>query len=145
MAGSDTTAVALLSILFHIIRNEVVRNRVYEEIDQFLPSHERVSYSAAANLHYLNSCCKEGMRMAPSVAMPLPRETPANGCTILGTYLPAGVRLGINPAVSHYDPKTFGLADRYQPERWLQESPESEKLFLFGRGKRACPGKNVSS
>ena len=95
---------------------------------------------------YLKTCITEGMRVHPSVALPLQRHIPTRGTTIAGVYLAEGYRVGVNAAVVHYD-KDFlgGDADQFTPDRWIEgESVQMDKAMIpFGAGSRTCIGKNV--
>lgn len=97
-------------------------------------------------LPYLVACCKEGMRMHPSVGLSLPRHVPAGGKVIAGRFFAEGSRVGINAAVLHFDESVFGPdAAVFNPDRWLTDSAaEMDRHMLhFGGGARTCIGKNV--
>jgi cytochrome P450 len=73
---------------------------------------------------------KEAMRMHPGVAFPLERVVPSGGMVICDKHLPAGTIVGINPAVIHYNTDIFGAdADKFRPERWLDEDKERVKMM----------------
>jgi cytochrome P450 len=105
-----------------------------------------VQYHEAVGLAYLNACCKEGMRLHPSVGMTLPRHVPKGGCNIAGQWFPEGTRVGVNAAVVQRDKTIFGQdANDFVPERWLsKDAARMERYMLhFGGGSRTCIGKNV--
>lgn len=149
-AGADTTAIAMSSIIGHMIRSPRVYQKLTSEIDTAIADGELsvpVKYKEAIKLPYLRACINEGMRMHPSVGLSMPRESPPGGITINDTYIPEGYNVGINPAVVHYDTDWFGAdAEHYNPDRWLGEDAQHmEKAMLhFGIGTRICIGKNVS-
>jgi hypothetical protein len=99
-------------------------------------------------LPFVTSCIKEAMRLHPSVGLSMQRLAPAEGIELAGKFIPQGYRIGVNPAVVHYDKDTFGAdANQFRPERWLV-SEESFKamervILTFGAGTRTCIGKNV--
>jgi cytochrome P450 len=106
-----------------------------------------VIYSEAIKLPYLKACVSEGMRLHPSVGLTMPRLVPAGGTIISNFNIPAGYRVGINPAVIHYDKDVFGSdAESFNPDRWIHgDAIQMEKtLVQFGAGPRTCIGKNVS-
>ncbi|KAG4288531.1 hypothetical protein FPRO06_06183 [Fusarium proliferatum] len=149
-AGSDTTAIAMRAILFNIIRNPKVYERLLAEIDQ-ASAEGRLSnpakYSEAIKLPYFVACCKEGFRVHPSVGMSMPRHVPPTGVNIAGRYFPGGSRVGMSAHVVHFDKGIFGQdADCYNPDRWLQPGAEVMERYLmhFGAGPRTCVGKNIS-
>ncbi|OQE14117.1 hypothetical protein PENSTE_c038G09347 [Penicillium steckii] len=150
-AGSDTTAAALSSILFHLMKSPAAYERLTGEIDEATAtgklSYPRVKYPEASKLPYLVACCKEGMRMHPSVGLTLPRVVPAEGRQIAGQWFPGGLRVGMNAAIVHFDKGIFGEdADVYNPDRWFREdaSQMDRHMFQFGGGSRTCIGKNIS-
>ncbi|EPE33442.1 Cytochrome P450 [Glarea lozoyensis ATCC 20868] len=149
-AGADTTAIAINSVLYHLMKNPKAYKKLTAEIDEAVTNstlHIPVSYAAAIKLPYLKACVNEGMRMHPSVGLTMPRVVPAGGTIICDTDIPAGYRVGINPAVVHYDKEVFGSdADEFNPDRWIiGDAVKMEKTILqFGAGSRTCIGKNIS-
>lgn len=157
LAGADTTAATLCAIVYYVLKNPRVHQKLQEELDcsgLTIPA----SYDEAIKLPYLSAVIRETMRMHPGVGLPLERVVPQSGLTTPdGTVLPPGTIVGMNPWVVHMDKTTFGQdAASFVPERWLQSPLESEEEFktrttsmknadlTFGAGKRACLGKNVS-
>ena len=138
------------SILYHLMKNPNAYSRLMEEIsdaDKKGMFNPYLKYIDTQKLPYFQACCKEGMRIHPSVALHLPRHVPPDGCVIAGKRLPKGYRVGVNAAVLHYDKMIFGDdADEFNPDRWFREDAVNmEKyLFQFGAGPRGCIGKNVS-
>ncbi|KAL4947925.1 cytochrome P450 [Aspergillus filifer] len=108
-----------------------------------------LSYKEASDLPYLKACIKKSMRLHPAVSYPLPRTVPPGGATISGVYVPAGYRVGINPAVVQYDKEVFGDdADEYNPESWLKGDADVQRMdkamFPFGGADDGCIGKNMA-
>ncbi|GME65169.1 Pisatin demethylase [Neofusicoccum parvum] len=147
-AGSDTTAVAIRSALYHLCKDPRVYARLEEEIDRFDVEGRLghvVTYAEASRMPYLSAVCKEAMRVFPSIALSFPRHVPDGGREICGYYIPAGYRVGVNPAAFHFVKSIFGEdADDFNPERWFRsEAKEMERhMFQFGQGTRQCIGKN---
>jgi Cytochrome P450 len=87
-------------------------DKLLAELDDFdsrgLLSRPQTKYAEAIKMPYLVACCKEGMRLHPSVGLGLPRYVPSNGATISGRFFPPGSRVSINAAVIHYDKSIFG-------------------------------------
>jgi cytochrome P450 len=135
MAGSDTTAAAITAILYHLMRAPSAYAKLTKEIEMAGDEHrlsENVKYSEAVTLPYLVACCKEGMRLHPSVGMTLPRCVPPQGCIIAGERFPGGTRVGVNAAVVQRDPQIFGgHADSFIPERWLRADAKRMERYMF--------------
>ncbi|KAH6670987.1 cytochrome P450 oxidoreductase [Plectosphaerella plurivora] len=146
-AGSDTTAIALRSIIYHTLRNPEAHRRLVEEV-RCTFSHGDISFATANKLPYLGAVIKESLRLHPSVGMMLVRVVPNGGATICGKHLSAGVEVGINPWVLHRDPQVFPDPDLFVPERWLPEVSDEDRLkqmnrswIPFGHGAHTCSGR----
>lgn len=152
-AGSDTTAIAIRSVLYYTLRDDTVRNRLQTEIREALPADDlsSVRFAAVNALPYLGAVIKEGIRLHPSVGMMLVRVVPEGGATLCGRAIPAGAQVGVNPWILHRDPEVFDDPDTFRPERWLDEKTEPERLKLmnrswipFGHGAHTCSGRWIS-
>lgn len=94
-----------------------------------------IQYHEAVGLSYLMACCKEGMRLHPSVGMTLPRRVPRGGCVIAGQWFPEGTRVGVNAAVVQRDRGVFGHdADEFVPERWFRPNAAKMERCMFQVG-----------
>jgi cytochrome P450 len=156
-AGSDTTAISLRSVIYHLCRSPPSKAKLVAELDSAYARGELsfpIALAQANKLPYLQAVMQEGLRMHPAVGMTLPRVTPDGGITIAGTFIPQGTVVGVNPWVLHRDKGIFGEdADVFRPERWLEQG-EGEKarsrgdmerfFFAFGAGARVCLGRNLS-
>lgn len=153
-AGSDTTAVTLSAILYHLIRNPPAMQRLVNEISKLRPTgdctKESVPFAKAQELPYLQACIKEGMRLHSATGLPLWRVVPEGGAQVCGRYFPGGSVVGINTWVAHYSEEVFGDdAEEFMPERWLDSSEEQLRkmgsyLMPFGIGSRTCIGRHIS-
>ena len=148
-AGSDTTAIAMRSILYFLMKNPQTYERLVAEIDSAAENgslSNPIKYLEATRLPYFVACCKEGMRLHPSVGMSMPRHVPSGGKVIAGRYFPEGSRVGMSAYVLHFDQDIFGEdARQWNPDRWLKPGSELMERYLihFGAGPRTCAGKNV--
>lgn len=153
-AGSDTTAIALRAIFYHLLKCPWTLEKLEQEIESAdkngLFATQCVSWTESQQLVYLNVVIKEGLRIHPPVGLPLERVVGPAGLSIYGTKLPPGTIVGVNPWVIHRDRDIFGPdADTFRPERWLEVEGEERKrmesaMFAFGGGTRTCIGKNIS-
>ena len=95
VAGSDTTAIALRSVVYYTCRNPEKKRKLLEELDEadregLLSSP--VSYKeSTTHLRYLDAVLKEAMRLHPSIGLLLERTVPPEGATICGVDLPGGM------------------------------------------------------
>ncbi|KAL2066183.1 hypothetical protein VTL71DRAFT_2254 [Oculimacula yallundae] len=154
-AGSDTTAITLSSIFYHLLRYPATYRKLQEEIDTAAKEgniSDPVTFKEAQNeLPYLQAVIKEALRIHPATGLPMQRIVPAEGTTIAGVFIPGGASVGINSWVAHRNQSVFGRdAEEWRPERWLEfeeqgRGGEVERYMLaFGMGSRTCIGKNIS-
>jgi cytochrome P450 len=156
-AGSETTAISLSSIFYHLAKHPRVYEKLMAELDASTASgmiadraNRQVSWTEAQQLPYLEAVIQEAFRMHPAPGLILERYTPQQGIEICGQYIPGGVIVGCNAWVVHRRKEVFGEdVDVFRPERWIEASPEQLKtmnaaMFQFGAGSRTCIGKNIS-
>lgn len=132
LAGSDSTAIYLRSIIYYLLRNPESFRKVLDE----LSDHESrgsisrvITWTEAKSLTYLDACIKEAGRLHPVVGQQFERVAPIGGFTINGHFIPEGTVVGINPWVSHRDKTVFGEdAEAWNPNRWLVEKSEQHRM-----------------
>jgi cytochrome P450 len=157
LAASDTTSATLTTIIYHILKHPDVHEKARSETraaDLSVPA----TYAEVSKLSYLNAVILEVMRIFPTTGIELERKVGPGGLTLpSGQNLSAGSVVGLNAWAVHRDGAVFGDdADRFRPERWLQQLGESEASFerryrgmqtanlAFGAGPRACLGKHLA-
>lgn len=156
MAGSDTVAIALRTILYMVMRDPAVRTRLLAEIDAAALSFP-VTWEESQRLPYLDAVIQESLRYHPPVGLALERVVPAEGIVMPdGGQVPAGVQVAVHPwAVAHMNSIWGVEPKKFIPERWLQAPGESadehqarvaamkRSSLAFGAGSRACMGRHL--
>lgn len=146
-AGSVTTGVALANVMLQLAQNPRCLETLRRELDNALDTDEQIApYDKVKHLTYLRACLDESLRITPPVSHPLVRQTPPEGATIRGEFLPGGTTVSLSAYVAHRDPKMFPEPETYLPERWLGEAgKELGPYFVaFTTGPRGCIGRNIS-
>ena len=136
IAGSDTTAVSLSSVLYYLIKTPRAMQKLREEIswrtEQGLCEADRVSFQDSQEMKYLQACIKEGLRLHAAVGLPLWRVVNEGGAEICGEFLPAGSEVGINGWVAHYNQDVWGPdADEFRPERWIEAEEDGRDKLRY--------------
>ncbi|KAI1123217.1 cytochrome P450 [Nemania abortiva] len=148
IAGSDTSASALIHCFYELGRDINVVRKIREELEQHgIRNDDTLSITQLQYLEYLNAFIQETLRMHPTNPGGLFRLTPPGGVRMGGHTLPGGVKV-VNP---HYtvlrSPKAFVLPNEFIPERWTSR-PElvlNKKAFcVFSLGRYACIGRNLA-
>ncbi|TVY35130.1 Cytochrome P450 monooxygenase [Lachnellula subtilissima] len=159
VAGADTTASLLRSVVYYVLKNPKVHKRLQEELDSANLATP-VPYAAAHTSIYSDAVIRESARIGPGVGLVLERIVPQGGLALSdGKLIPAGTIVGINPWVIHQDKDVYGEdAASFNPDRWLRDvaSGETEEDFqvrfsrmkatdlTFGAGNRICLGRNIA-
>jgi cytochrome P450 len=99
LAGSETTATLLSGLTYHLLKNPEALRKLTAEIRSAFATEDEIDFKSVASLKYMLACLEEGLRMYPPVPVGLPRRVPAGGDTIIGHYVPEGVR-SLRPTIS---------------------------------------------
>lgn len=152
-AGSDTTAIALSSIFYHLHKHPDKLQILLKEIDEAFDTGRLtypIRFNDARRLTYLHAVIMESMRIHGSLGTGLPREVPEGGAELCGQYIPEGCEVIMNSCAVHFDRRIFGQdADDWRPERWLESEETTAKMerynLMFGQGPRICIGRHITS
>ncbi|KAK8126551.1 uncharacterized protein PG998_002310 [Apiospora kogelbergensis] len=153
IAGSDTTAASMASVMYHLSKYPHARAKLQEEIESAVRDGRAstpITYAEATKLPYLSAVINEAMRIHPPTGFILERRVPAGGLMLHGIHLPENTIVGVNAWALHYNKDVFGHdVHAFRPERWVEGDEEKLKemkrnMFAFGAGPRSCIGKNIS-
>jgi cytochrome P450 len=140
LAGHETTALNLSWTWYLLARDPRVEEQLHAEVDAVIGGR-RPTMSDLQSLPYADRVLREAMRLYPP-AWRILRKT-SESLTVSGYIVPAGANIVISQWVTHRDPRWFPEPDRFNPDRWIDES--AAKLphfayFPFGGGPRVCIG-----
>ncbi|KAK6221802.1 cytochrome p450 [Colletotrichum tabaci] len=160
IAGSDTTAASLRTIMLYLMTHPRVYAKLRAEIDASATSGHAsggvVSDAQCRRLPYLQAVIKEGMRVHPPVTIMVPKRVPDGGDTVVvdgeTVFLPGGTNVNCAAWPLHINKDVFGEdAGVFRPERWLLERGEGRLArmhrvheLLFGYGKYQCLGRPIA-
>ena len=155
LAGSESTANAMRSILVHTMSSPTVYNRLVAEIQNAVRA-ENVSYpitlDQARRLPYLQAIIYEGLRMRPPILGLFPKIVPLDESPIFHEkLLPPGTAVCMNMSSMLQSTALFGAdADVFRPERFTEADEETRRQMeldvemVFGYGGWVCAGKNIA-
>ena len=156
-AGTDSTATKLATIIFHLVQNPNVRDRLRGEARALGadPSTD------PQTLPYLRAVIREGLRLGMANPARFTRIVPPSGLHVGGNYLPAGTNVGLAPYVLHHNPELFPEPFAFRPERWMDDEKGTDRkldprverqrrererdLVPFGVGSRTCIARNLAT
>lgn len=97
-AGTDTTAISISAVIYHLWNNPRYLHRLRQELDERENRGEissPITYEQANAIPYLQAIIKEALRIHPAAGMPISRVVPKGGQTISGRFFPAGVSINL--------------------------------------------------
>lgn len=154
VAGSDTTATVLRTVMLGLLTNPTAYRKLQAEIDTGIAAGQissPITDAEARQMPYLQAIIREGLRLMPPASGALFKQTPPEGDTINGIFIPGGTQVGGSVLAIHRSKKIFGAdAEIFRPERWLTATPEnvakmaSTVDLVFSYGKWQCLGKSVA-
>ncbi|CAI7579992.1 unnamed protein product [Penicillium pancosmium] len=92
-AGSDTTAISLRAVIYHLLKNPGYKRKLIEEIESVTGQGKTptvVTLQQSQEMPYLQAVIYEALRLHPAVGMNLPRVTPGGGIVIDKHFIPEG-------------------------------------------------------
>ncbi|XP_020223845.1 xanthotoxin 5-hydroxylase CYP82C4 [Cajanus cajan] len=149
LAGSDTTSTTMTWILAMLMKNPEALKRAQEEVEHHVGRDRRVEAQDIKNLVYLQAIVKETLRLYPPGPLLVPHEA-MEDCHIQGYSVPKGTRVFANVWKLHRDPRLWSEAEKFSPERFMNENGEVDEghnfeYLPFGSGRRACPGSTFAT
>ncbi|KAF9472668.1 high nitrogen upregulated cytochrome P450 monooxygenase 2 [Pholiota conissans] len=154
IAGSDTTATALCTIVYYLMRYPAYVARLRRELDEAFSFEDcaPIDISQLAELEFLNAVANEALRLLPPFPNSLQRAPPegSEGKMCGTTFIPEGTAVIIPPYTLHRNPKYFSpRTEEFWPERWIVKNDPTIVLDLnafipFSYGPANCAGKPLA-
>lgn len=145
-AGSDSTGMNVATIIFYLVRDQMVLANLEKELRE----HKDVSdIVEIQSLPYLRGVVREGLRLSMANPSRLPRVVPSSGWQFNGTDFPGGSEVSCTPFELHLNASVFPDPDEFRPERWAEDEPTLKEMerdaIPFGLGSRQCIARNLAT
>ncbi|KAG1827583.1 cytochrome P450 [Suillus subaureus] len=146
-AGTDTTAVAICTVLMAAAHFPEEQAKVQAELDAVIGRERAPTFADKSSLPHLEAFISEALRWRPLAPEGVPHRTTED--VIWGNYcIPAGTTvIGNHWAISR-DPEVYPEPDAFKPQRWMDDEGrlrDDLRFFVFGFGRRVCPGQHVAN
>jgi cytochrome P450 len=140
-AGSETTAKALTTILYHLTTNPDCMQHLKHELRTVMPdARSLASWTQFEQLPYLSAVIQEGLRLSRGITTRLPRIASEELC-YHGWTIPPGTPVSQTPYFVLMDPNIFPEPACFRPDRWLQDGKRLARFQVsFNKGSRQCIG-----
>jgi sterol 14-demethylase len=140
-AGHHTTSGTAAWTLIELLSNPEVLKDVVSELDEIYGDEREVSFQALRELPKLENAINEALRLHPPLILlmrKVMRDFHYKDYTV-----PAGMLVGVSPAISNRLPECFPEPNRFDPSRYDVGREEDKQLFAwipFGGGRHRCVG-----
>ncbi|CAG8523270.1 24828_t:CDS:10 [Dentiscutata erythropus] len=133
VAGHDSTAMALSTLLYLLAIHKNVQDKVREEILRILGDNLIPSAEQHASLNYLNMVIRENLRLYPPVSLPFRASTEDLKCK--NFLIPAGTPITLFIYGIQHSPKLWKDPEEFLPERF-ENGHDNYSWLAFGGGSR---------
>ncbi|XVE94598.1 hypothetical protein REPUB_Repub02eG0022300 [Reevesia pubescens] len=143
VAGTDTSAAAVIWAMTFLMKNPRCMKKIQEEVRNLTGKKGFVNEDDLHGLTYLKAVIKETLRLQPIAPLLVPRET-LRKCNIEGYEIPAKTLVYVSAWAVGRDPEAWENPEEFCPERFIGSSIDYKgldfELIPFGAGRRGCPG-----
>ncbi|XP_014219869.1 cytochrome P450 4C1-like [Copidosoma floridanum] len=142
----DTTGMAMTFALLLLAENKEAQDLARAEVTEVLDKNDgQIKMSDLQDLHYLERCIKETLRLFPPVAT-LVRYT-REELQLKHALIPADSHIMIHLYDTHRDPNFWADPEKFDPDRFLFERSKDRHPFAyvpFSAGPRNCIGQKFA-
>nr|ADN06377.1 PAH-inducible cytochrome P450 monooxygenase PC-PAH 2 [Phanerodontia chrysosporium] len=142
--GTDTTVAIILSFILAMTLHPEAQKKAQKEIDALTNGERLPVIRDREELPYVRALISEVLRWNPLVPLGVPHRAIADD-VYRGYFIPEGSTIVVNMWQLAQDPEVYADPEVFKPERFL--GPDSERdirTFVFGFGRRICPGLNLA-
>ena len=152
VGGSDPVTVVATFMIYFILREPKVHQRLLAEVDAHWDGVIPLEGSSLGyeNYRVLNTVINETMRIVPPGPNGFQRYTTKGGHDVDGVFVPENTALSSNTIALHHDAGSWTKALEFIPERWIESERDRSwihdtRAFVpFTIGTFSCVGKSLA-
>ncbi|KAF8069217.1 cytochrome P450 [Lyophyllum atratum] len=149
--GGQFDISSVLSTFFLLMaRHPDIQAKAQQEIDSVLDSGTLPTFADRERLPFIECIIKEVFRWHPPT--PLISRAVRGDDIVKDYFIPSGTYILANVWAFTHDPNVYPEPFEFKPERFLpnhsklsQSLPPDPRLYVFGFGRRGCPGSELAN
>ncbi|KAE8358143.1 cytochrome P450 [Aspergillus caelatus] len=149
-AGSDTSSSTLVTFVLACCAFPETLPRAWEELDRVVGPHRSPTFEDEPNLPYVKAFVKEVLRWRSVAIIGGQPHAPIKDDRYKGWLIPRNTWVQGNIWAIHHHEREFPEPDRFNPDRYFEESPVHRPFpvdkgyMTFGWGRRVCSGQGLA-
>lgn len=150
IAGSETTASTLAAIVYHLLADRELLERLKAELSEAMPDSNQLPVASKLDgLPLLNAVIQEAIRLYPGATHRQDRTCPDEDLVYQSPdgrqyVIPKGTAIGMTAPIINRHPDLYARPDDFIPDRYIK-NPELRKYNMsFSKGTRQCIGINLA-
>jgi cytochrome P450 len=150
IAGSETTASTLAAIMYHLLADEGLLQRLRTELEQAMPDPSQMPVASKLDgLPFLNAVIQEALRLYPGATHRQDRTCPDEDLTFVSSTgrewtIPKGTAMGMTAPIINRHPDLYERPNEFIPDRYIKDPLLKKYNFSFSKGGRQCIGINLA-
>jgi len=141
LGAYETSSSSILNFILSMVENPEVQCKAQAELDRVVGRDRLPDFSDKENLPYIFALYKEVLRWAPILPLSVPHGAIAED-EYKGMRIPAGSIVFPNAwAMSRNESEYGSDVEAFRPERFLNTNVMDPTKYVFGFGRRICPGR----
>ncbi|KAK6842968.1 hypothetical protein PG995_001982 [Apiospora arundinis] len=149
-AGSDTSSSTLITFILACCAFPDTLAPAWEELDRVVGPYRSPAWEDEESLPYVKAFVKEVFRWRSVAIIGGQPHAPTQDDYYKGWLIPKGSWIQGNVWAIHHNEREFPEPDRFNPKRFLADSPDSRPFpgergyMTFGWGRRVCSGQALA-
>jgi cytochrome P450 len=149
-AGSDTSSSTLITFVLACCAFPEILQKAWEELDRVVGHHRSPTWDDEPELVYTKALVKEVFRWRSVAIIGGQPHAPVSDDTWNGYIIPKGTWTQGNVWAIHHNDREFPNPDKFDPDRYLKDSPKARPFsndrgyMTFGWGRRVCSGQGLA-
>ncbi|KAJ2985134.1 hypothetical protein NUW54_g10252 [Trametes sanguinea] len=146
--GTDTTFSTAEGFFLAMALHPEVQRKAQAELDAVVGPHRLPDFSDRESLVYINALVKESLRWHNVLPLGVPHRTIQDD-EFHGYFIPKGTLVTPNVWACMHDPQIYPEPKKFNPDRFVREGKLTPDVldptnFVFGFGRRICPGRHFA-